>query len=297
MTIQTADNPKMTRIDGGLIAALSLVWGSSYLLIAIGLDSLAPGIVAWGRVALGALVLWMFPAARKTIERRDWGRILIVAVTGNAGPALLFATAEQTVESAVVGLLTAATPLLVLVVAVGLGTRNLRAVHYVGLLIGFGGLVLMATPNLSAIDAPVAGIAMVGLAVSGYAITSNVVVPLQRRYGGTAVIARALAISAVLLLPVAASDLAESTFAWPSVLAVTVLGVVGTGLARMMSANLGGRTGAARASVIGYTIPVVAVLLGVTFRSDTVSPIEIVGLGLALSGAFLGSRPVKELVP
>ena len=295
MSIQTTDNPRMTAVDGGLIGALSLVWGSSYLLIAIGLDSLTPGVVAWGRVALGAAVLWLFPAARITIDRQDWWRIGIVAVAGNAGPAILFATAELTVESAVVGLLTAATPLLILVLAVALGTKNLRAIHYSGLLVGFAGLVLMAIPSLNGVDAPVGGILMILLAVTGYAITANVVVPLQRKYGGTAVIARALLISAVVLGPVGFAGLEESSFAWPSVIAVVVLGVLGTGLARMMSANLNGRAGAARASVIGYLIPVVAVVLGVAFRDETVSSWELFGLGLALLGAFLGSRPVKEL--
>lgn len=294
MTIQTVDNPRLTAIDGGLIAALALVWGSSYLLIAIGLDSLAPGVVACARVALGAAVLWMFPAARTTIDRNDWWRIGVVAVAGNAGPALLFATAELTVESAVVGLLTAATPLAILVLAVALGTKNLRRIHFVGLLTGFVGLVLMAIPSLNGANAPIAGVAMILLAVVGYAITANVVVPLQRKYGGTAVIARALLVSTVLLAPVGYAGLPSSTFAWPSILAVAVLGVIGTGLARMMSANLNGRAGAARASVIGYLIPVVAVILGVVFRDETVSALEIAGLGLALLGAFLGSRPVSE---
>lgn len=289
---QVRDNPRLTAVDGGLIATLSLVWGSSYFLIATGLESLTPGVVAWGRVLLGAAVLAMLPGARTKIDRADWPRVLVVAVCGNAGPVLLFAVAEQTVESAVAGLLTAATPLLTLVVAVAIGTRNLRAIHYTGLFVGFGGLLLMAAPNVSEVDAPVAGVLMIGLAVLGYAITSNAVVPLQRRYGGTAVIARALVVSSVMLAPVGINGLSGSRWELPSVASVIVLGVLGTGLGRMMMANLAGRTGAPRASVVGYIIPGVAVLLGVMFRNETVGAVEMIGLGLALLGAFLGSRPV-----
>ncbi len=87
---------------------LALVWGSSFFLIAVGLEAFTPGVVAWGRLVVAVVALSLIPAARKRIDRSDLPAVTIVAIAGNAGPALLFAYAEQTLESAVAGMLNAA---------------------------------------------------------------------------------------------------------------------------------------------------------------------------------------------
>ena len=69
-----------------------------------------------------------------------------------------------------------------------------------------------------------------------------------------------------------------------------VLGAVGTGFAFIAAGTLMGRVGATRGSVLAYLIPVVALVLGVVFRDETVAAISLVGLVLVLVGAFLCSR-------
>ena len=86
--------------EWGLVVTLGVIWGSAFLWIALGVESIAPGVVAFGRVALGAVALATFSRAHRAIDRRDWARIVAVAVLGNAGPALLFAHAETGLDSA-----------------------------------------------------------------------------------------------------------------------------------------------------------------------------------------------------
>ena len=74
-------------VEWGLTLTIGLLWGSAFLWIALGVDHLTPGVVAFGRVALGAAALAVFRVSRVRIERADWARITVVAVAGNAGPA------------------------------------------------------------------------------------------------------------------------------------------------------------------------------------------------------------------
>ncbi|MDH5421467.1 MAG: DMT family transporter [Acidimicrobiia bacterium] len=280
--------------DWGLLLTISVIWGSSFLLIAIGLDHLGPGVIATVRVALGAAALSTLRASRVKIERSDWMAIAIVGVAGNAAPALLFALAEQSVSSSIVGMLNSAVGLVTLTIAFAMGNRSMTRRHVLGLTIGLVGVGLLVWPTIQGARAGVVGVGWVALALLGYGLTNNILPPLQQKYGGIAVIARAQIIGTVALLPFGIADLDGSTFAWSSVLAVVVLGVVGTGAARAMYATILGRVGAPRGSIVAYLIPIVAVVLGVTFRKDEVQLIQLAGLALVLGSVLLTSSRLKQ---
>ena len=72
--------------------------------------------------------------------------------------------------------------------------------------------------------------------------------------------------------------------------AIVVLGVFGTGLARAMHVALVGRVGPSRGAIAGYTIPVIALSLGVLVRNESVRPIQVAAVGIAVAGAWLVSR-------
>ena len=123
-----------------------------------------------------------------------------------------------------------------------------------------------------------------------YGVALNVATPLQQRYGSLPVIARILSIAAVLTAPFGLVSLPGSRFAWPSLAATVAVGVLGTGVAFVLMGRLVGRVGSTRASIVNYLIPVVALGLGIVFRGDDVRPIAIVGVVLAILGAYLTSR-------
>lgn len=279
-------------VEWGLTLTIGLIWGSAFLWIALGVDDLSPGVVALGRVVLGAATLALFPAGRRRIYASDWARITAVAVLGNAAPALLFALAETELDSAVAGMITSGTPLLSLLFASLMLRRLPGRYQATGIGLGFVGIIVMTWPSLRGADAAPLGVLLVFLGTVGYGISGNLLVPLQQRYGGPAVTMWALVISSVVLAPFGLLTIAESEFTFSAVTAVVILGVVGTGVARSLAATLGGRAGAPRMSTTTYLIPVVAIVLGVTFRNETVSPIALLGVAIVLLGAFLASRAV-----
>lgn len=279
--------------EWSLTLVIGIIWGSAFLWIAIGVDHLSPGVVTFVRVLLGAGALALFSRARRRIDRSDWARLAVIGVLGNAGPALLYAMAETTLDSSVAGMVTAGVPILSLFVAALLLRHLPGRAQVVGITIGFIGIFMMTFPSLAGSRADPVGVGLVFLATIGYAITGNLLVPLQQRYGGPAVTMWALAVSSVVLFPFAAVTVGESDFVFTAVLAVVILGVLGTGIVRAMGATLAGRVGAPRMSTTTYLIPIVAVVLGVVLRGEVVAPVAIVGVGVVLVGAFVASRAVR----
>ena len=77
-------------------------------------------------------------------------------------------------------------------------------------------------------------------------------------------------------------------------MSLLILGVVGTGAAWAMWVGLIGRVGAVRAAIVGYVIPIVALVLGVIVLDEQIEAIQIAGVAVALSGGYLLSRGKHE---
>lgn len=277
--------------EWALLVYLSLLWGGSFLFIAIGLDAFAPGVVTMGRVGLGAVSLLMLPSARAKIDRADWPRIVVLAITWVAVPFTLFPLAQQWINSAVAGMLNGAMPIFAAIIATILLRELPGRYQRIGLLVGFVGIVAISVPTMGEGSNAALGVGLVIAAVALYGLSVNIVTPLQQKYGSVQVMARVLAVAAILTIPFGLFSLPQSEFAWSSLAAVLVLGVLGTGLAFGAMAELAGRVGGTRASIITYLIPVVAIALGVVFRGDEVTPLAVVGIGLVIVGAAITSMP------
>jgi drug/metabolite transporter (DMT)-like permease len=277
--------------DWALVAVTSAVWGASFLLIAEGLESLEPGLIAFGRLAFGFLALSLIPRARRTkIDPVDRPRLVVLGFVWLAVPMMLFPVAEQWLSSAVAGMLNGAVPLVAAAIA-SLFLRRLPGRNQIaGLLVGFLGVVAISLPSVQAGSRTALGVALVLLAVLSYGFAGNFVVPMQQRYGSLPVVWRAQLAGLVFTAPYALIGVPDSSFAWRPVGAVMVLGALGTGLAFVAAGTLFGRVGATRGSVIGYLIPVVALVLGVLVRDENVAALAVGGLALVLGGAWLTSR-------
>jgi drug/metabolite transporter (DMT)-like permease len=277
--------------DWMLIAVASLVWGASFLLIAEGLETLEPGVVAFGRLAFGFLALTLVPKTRRTkIDPVDRPRIVMLGFVWLAVPMMLFPIAEQWVSSAVAGMLNGAVPLVAAVIASVLLHRAPGHNQVAGLIVGFLGVLAISLPSLTGGSRTALGASLVLVAIVSYGFAGNFIVPLQQRYGSLPIIWRAQMAGLVFTAPYALVGVPDSSLAWKSVGAVVVLGALGTGLAFAAAGTLFGRVGATRGSVIGYLIPVVALALGVVFRDEHVAALAIAGLVLVLLGAWLTSR-------
>jgi len=161
LTAEGSNDGHFETRDWALLGTTALIWGSSFLWIAIGLESLHPGAIALIRTILGAAVVWMFKPARRRVDRSAWPAITAVAFFGNAAPAVLFPWAQQRVESSVAGMLNSTSPILVLLISFGLTRKAPPAVQLAGLGIGLTGALLMASPNVVGANAQPVGVALV----------------------------------------------------------------------------------------------------------------------------------------
>lgn len=282
-----------TPVDWTLFSAIALIWGASFLFIAVGLNTLEPGVITLLRVGLGALILNALPGERVRIERADRPRMLTVSIVWVGIPFTLFPLAERHINSAVTGLLNGATPMFVALFAALFFGRRTTGPQLLGLAVGFSGIILISAPSLREGSSEATGVGLVLLATVCYGLATNLVVPLQLRYGSRAVMARMLALATIWTLPFGIVGLGGSSVAARPLAAVAVLGLVGTGLAFLLMGRLVGSVGATRASFITYLIPVVSLALGVAFQQDHVAAPALVGVVLVVIGALLASRPER----
>ena len=283
--------------DWGLITAIAATWGASFLFIAIGLEAFNPYFVGFGRIALGALTLACIPSARQRIAREDWPRVAFLGLIWMALPLTLFPLAEQWVSSSLAGMLNRGMPILTAIVATALGLRRPGPIQIVGLVIGFVGVVLISLPSLQTGGNDALGVGLIACALICYALSANLAVPLQQRYGGPTLMLHVEAVGALLTAPLGLWGLRSSTFKWSSLAALAVLGIVGTGAAFALMAKVLGRVGATRGSMVTYLMPPVSILLGVLVRNETISSLSLVGIVVVLVGAWLVSRTDSNHTP
>jgi drug/metabolite transporter (DMT)-like permease len=277
--------------EWALLGAIAAMWGSSFVWIAIGLDSFEPGLIALLRLGLGAAAIALAPKSRAAVDRADWSRIALLGLVWMAAPLVLFPVAQDLgVSSALNGMINGAMPLFAALVAAILLRRMPGAAQLAGLAIGFGGIVMIAAPSAGQAAGTAVGIGMALFATVLYGLAANVAVPLQQKYGALPVVFRAQLVAVALVAPFGLAQAPASSFSWPSLLAMVILGVFGTGLAFIAMSVLVGRAGATRGAVAIYFIPVVALLLGVTLRDETVPLVSVFGVALVLAGAWLTSR-------
>lgn len=276
--------------DWALFLAISAIWGASFLLIDIGLDSLEPGVITLIRVGLGALVLNAIPRPRQRIEAGDRWRLVALSVIWVALPFTLFPLAEQHINSATTGLLNGATPIFTASIAAIVYQHRPSRLLLAGLAVGMLGVTLISLPSLGEGSSEAFGVALVLIADFCYGLSQNLSAPIIRRYGSVATMSRVLALALVWVVPFGLVGLADSRIEAAPVAAVSTLGVVGTGIAYLIMATLVGRVGAPRASFITYLIPVVSLLLGVVVRDDDVPGLALVGVVLVIAGAVLAGR-------
>lgn len=270
---------------------VALIWGSSFLFIAIALETFDPGVVAFCRLALGAGTVALLPAARVTVAPEDRTRLVVLGVVWMGVPLLLIAMAQLRVGSAVAGMANGTLPIFAAVIAWSWTSRSPRPTHIVGITVGFLGVALITLPSeVQGFDNDPVGMAMLLAAFGLLGFAANLAVPLQQRYGSLPVVFRAQLAGLVVLAPFAAVGLPRSSWSWTSASALLPLGILSSGLAFVALATLLGTTGADRGTIATYLVPVVAIVLGVVFRDEAVATTAIVGTGLVLAGSWLASR-------
>lgn len=276
--------------DWLLLGAIATTWGSSFMWIEIALESFAPTFITLIRMMFGIAMLVFFRKARAPVDRSDFGSIALLAVFWMAAPFLLFPIAQQWIDSSLAGMINGSMPIFAGVAATIILRRRPPAKTVTGIAIGFLGIVAVSWPALQGSRATVVGVLLVLAATACYGIAVNIAVPLQQRYGSLPVLLRTQVVAFVLVLIPGLFGAADSSFSWTSLGAIVPLGCLGTALAFVWMATLVGRVGAARGSVTIYFVPVMAIVFGALFRSESIALISLLGTALVTVGAFLASR-------
>ena len=277
--------------DWLLVAAAALMWGSSFLLIKLGVHGcFAPGTVAWLRLLFGAAALALVPAARKPLRHhRDRGRVALLGLTWMAVPFVLFPLAEQSIPSALAGMINGAAPLFTAAFAAVWSRRRPAGSVLAGLAVGFAGVLAVSLPAVGG-GASLTGIGLVLLATMLYGVAFNLAEPLENRNGALPVIWRAQLAALALDTPAGVAGLVHSTPHLSGLVAMAGLGVLSTGAAFAAFTTLIARVGATRASVTIYLVPVVAIGLGASVSGEPIAPLSLAGIALVLLGAYLTGR-------
>ena len=239
------------------------------------------------RITFGCIVLWLIPTNSTPIAPEDRKKVLLLGVTWIAFPLTMFPIAQQWINSSLTGMLNSAMPVFTVLIGLAVFKIPTASIQLIGVITGLGGLFLIGLPEVTTDGTHALGVLLVILAVLSYSVAVHIAGPLQREYGAIPDVRNALLVAVVLSTPYGAVGIADSGFAWGPMIACIALGAGGTGIAFALAAELNGRVGAVRTSIVTYLIPIVAVFLGVVFRDDTITLWAILGTIVVLLGAFL----------
>jgi drug/metabolite transporter (DMT)-like permease len=283
----------MTTRGWVLFSALGLIWGMPYLLIRIAVADLDPLIVAFGRTVIGALILLPIALYTKALAPalRRWKPLLLFTFVEITGPWLLLGHAETRLNSSTAGLLIAIVPLTAAIIMAVLGYDKLDGRRLAGLIVGFAGVAALVGLDIQFKDfGAVAAIALVAL---GYAIGPIII---SRKLSGIppmGVIVASLIIAALTYAPIA-------PFVWPSHVpadaawSVVGLGAICTATAFVVFFALIAEVGPARATVITYINPAVAIALGALVLNEPLTAGMAIGFPLVIVGSILATARVRK---
>jgi drug/metabolite transporter (DMT)-like permease len=291
----------MGRSAWWLFIAGSLLWGLPYLFIKIAVDEFSPWAVVWLRCLVAALVLLPLALHRRVLGQLR-GRLrplFLLALLEVTAPFTLISAGEQHISSSLGGLLIAALPLFVAVLAIRLDPAE-RAVglRLLGLLIGMAGVAAVLGFDVSGDRSALLGSAMVLVAALSYAFATFLVKRSFSETSALAISAMAVTINAVILAPLGLMGLPGRSPSAAAVSGIVVLGLLCTAAGLLVYFALITIAGPGRATVITYVNPAVAVALGVTILDEPLTAATVAGFLLIIAGSWLstGGRPRARLL-
>jgi len=277
-----------------LFAAVSVLWGIPYLFISVAVDhGVSPGFLAWSRVLLGALVLlplaWRSGLLGSLRRYRRW--VLVYAIIEIAIPFPLIAFGEEHVSSSVAAILIAATPLIVAVLARAFDHRErVGGRRLAGLLAGFAGVVALVGVDIAGNSDELVGTIAILIAAVAYAVGPMTLQARLSEVDPRAIMAGTLAVATIVLTPLAAATPPELPLQAEAVASIVVLGLFCTAAAFVLFGALVIDVGAARALVITYISPVVALAAGMIVLDESLGVGMLIGLPLIIGGSWLATQ-------
>ena len=279
---------------------LALIWGASFLFIAVAGHALPPVGVTFFRMAFGALALFVLIKLAKQripISKKVLLHTFVAGLVMSAFPFTLFAYAELHVSSGLAGMVNAATPVMtVLAIMIAFRDQKPTRVQLIGLSVGIlGTLVLLGVWQGFGENDPLAIGALI-LATVFYGFGS----PYIRKYVSPLGLPNQVAVflqlttASIVTLPVYLSGpLLTGTPDLASIGSIFTLGVVGTGVAYVFYYRIIDAAGSTIASSVTIVQPVVAVILGMLVLQESLNWFEVLGGLVIIFGAMIAQGRVR----
>jgi drug/metabolite transporter (DMT)-like permease len=276
-----------------ILALLAITWGSSFILIKYGLIYFTPDQVGTLRVVMAFIFLLPFALARiKRLRRADAGWLFLSGLIGYFIPSVLFAFAEQVIDSAVAGILNSMTPIFTLVVALLFFKSRFSLINILGVITGLvGALGLMHSVNGGVMDVRIGYSLLIVLATILYAFNVNIVkTRLTHLHSVDITSFSFFLVGGFALLYLFIFTPIELRMSLPGVewgfLYVGILGVVGSALALMLFNYLIKTTNVILSSSVTYLIPIVAIIAGIA-DGEPFKAGYFIWIAVILGGVFL----------
>ncbi len=283
-----------------IFAILSLLWGTSFIFIKIGLDELSPLALVAGRFAAALVALTVITRNHTDLLPTSMREALLLAILGlvnTALPIFLISWGEQSIDSGLTAVLNGTVPIWTIILAhLLLHDEKFTLAKVAGVGVGFIGVVVLVGGVSLATAAFWGQLAVVGGAVS-YGLGSVFV----RLYLPGVPPTRLMFFALVTALFVVAS-LTLISEGWPTgygtvkgLAAILWLGVLGTAVAYQLYYRLLRWWGAGRSTTVTYVVPVEGLGLGVIFLDETLTFNVLLGTGLILAGVLVANTKLSKL--
>jgi len=285
-----------TRTDYIVLFGLGALWGSSFGAIKIALHGVTPMTVMSVRILLAGAALLLLIRLRKTPFPRgiqNWIKIGWMALFGTLIPFFLVPWGQLQIDSSLAAILMAVNPLFALTLGHFFSDHESFTLRQLlAMLVGFSGILLVFGENaISSINGNIwAQLAVIG---AGFCYTiSGVIVSRVRGASADSVSASIFICSSVIVFPLwmILEQPWSLHFETESLLALTHLGLVSTGMAFLMRYYIILRAGAVFLSYVAFIIPMFGILFGILFLGETISVNTMGAVVLILSGVFLGRK-------
>jgi drug/metabolite transporter (DMT)-like permease len=282
------------------LIVLSIIWGSSYILIKKGLVGLTPIQLGAFRILMTTFILLL--VGYKSLRGwsfEQWKWLVFTGFFGTFFPSFLFAFSETEINSSVVAVLNGLTPLFTIIIAYFFFQQRVKKKQLGGVLVGFLGTVILVAQEFSLSSTGDGRYAfLVVLASMCYAINVNT---LKHKLEGVAPMAIALANFIAICIP-ALILLLTSPFTWDSFYTDTtiltsmgyifILSLFGTAFAKVLFNELLTFSSTVFSISITYLLPIVAIGWGV-LDGESFGGIQWLASGLILGGIYLVTETKK----
>ena len=280
---------------------LGAIWSSSFMWIKIAVQEIGPITLVAFRVLFGLL----FGVVVIYIQRigwprtvKEWTPLLVLGVANIAIPFFLISWGEQSIDSAVASILNATVPLFTILIAHSLlHDDKITAPKALGLLMGFAGVVILMSKDIGASLGSLLGQLAIVLASAFYA--GGAVYARKTTEGMPGILRSAGPLLPATVVMWLAMFMIESPVKFPQLgitwIALLFLGVLGSGLAFVMSYYLLHEIGPTRTTMVTYLFPLGGVVLGVVFLGEELSWQLVVGAALiVLSLVVANMQPQRQ---